>query len=370
MPFRLLVVDDDENNLRFLQDLFEETHHVTCARNGQDVIDLLSTNTFDLVLLDMKMPGINGFTVLEHIRNDPQTTHLPVIMISSTDDNRDVVRGLDLGANDFITRPLDVDILLARVNTQRMLKQLYDERQQTIDRLEAIRTLQDQLSRMVSHDLKAPLSTIRMAEHILRRAVGEDEEALTTLDTMMKTTDDMQQVIDDFLDVAVMQAGKLKLRLEAVPVEQVIWDVVMQYTIAARNKDIHLEITPGAGDLLVDVVRMRQVLGNLVSNAIKYSPSGSTTRLWTEIRGDRLRIQVADQGPGIPVEERGRLFEEFGALSTNPTAGESSTGLGLWIARHLTTLHGGTVGYECPPDGGSIFWVELPRNQAEDESRT
>ena len=114
------------------------------------------------------------------------------------------------------------------------------------------------------------------------------------------------------------------------------------------------------GMISADRERVTQVLNNLISNAIKYSPRGSTVTLWTELQAHSVRICVSDQGPGIPAEERGRLFTQFGKLSTRPTEGENSTGLGLWIVKHLVTLLNGQVGVECPPEGGSIFWIELP----------
>jgi signal transduction histidine kinase len=114
------------------------------------------------------------------------------------------------------------------------------------------------------------------------------------------------------------------------------------------------------GVICADRQRTTQVLNNLLSNAIKYSPRGSTVTIWAENSEQSVHILVADQGPGIPAEERSRLFTQFGKLTTRPTEGENSTGLGLWIVKHLVTLQNGQVGVECPPEGGSIFWIELP----------
>src|SRR5690606_35087449 len=136
--------------------------------------------------------------------------------------------------------------------------------------------------------------------------------------------------------------------------------VVAIYTIPAQKKDIRFDAADLPGMVLADRARFNQVLNNLVSNAIKYSPPHSTVTLWSEIHSGIVRTHVADQGEGIPADERQKLFTEFGKLSTRPTAGESSTGLGLWIVKHLVSLQDGAVGVDCPPEGGSIFWVDLP----------
>jgi signal transduction histidine kinase len=138
---------------------------------------------------------------------------------------------------------------------------------------------------------------------------------------------------------------------------------VSQYALTASEKGIALDSLPTDARVCADIERLSQALANLVSNALKYSPPGATVTLWAENVYDRVRVCVADQGPGIPAGERNRLFTQFGKLSTRPTKGESSTGLGLWIVKHLIQLQNGTVGVECPAEGGSIFWVELPAVQ-------
>jgi signal transduction histidine kinase len=152
----------------------------------------------------------------------------------------------------------------------------------------------------------------------------------------------------------------MDLRLEHFAVDKLINDISQQYRFVAEKKEIELQISAAAGSIWADRQRTTQVLNNLISNAIKYSPRGSTVTIWAEEHEQSVHILVADQGPGIPAEERIRLFTQFGKLTTRPTEGENSTGLGLWIVKHLVTLQNGKVGFECPPGGGSIFWIELP----------
>jgi signal transduction histidine kinase len=357
---RILIVDDEEFNCLLLERVLKSSHQVTTVFDGKAALEILHQETFDVVLLDIMMPVISGLDVLDTIRNTPEMSDLPVILVSALSDIEDVVRGLQMGANDYLAKPVDIDILSARVNTQIMLKRLLDERKHTIAELQATQEMKDRLLRMASHDLKAPLANIRMAEFLLRDVIGDDTEGNDILDMVMTTVSSMQDVIEDFLDTAPLRNGQIELRLEDTAVEPAVMNVKQQFNLAANNKNIHIEVGNLPGRVLADPTRLNQVITNLVSNAIKYSPSDTVVSLWSEHLGDQVRINVADQGPGIPANERHKLFTEFGKLTPRPTANESSTGLGLWNVKQLILLHNGQVGVDCPPDGGSVFWVNLP----------
>jgi two-component system, sensor histidine kinase and response regulator len=356
----VLIVDDDPANLMLLRRLFEHDCMVTCAQSAKEALDNLGQFHFDLALLDINMPVMNGLELLQIIRNDPQTSVLPVILISALSDNRDIIRGLEYGANDYITKPIDPDIVLARAYTQLTLKRLMDERNHTISNLKMMQEIREKFFRIAAHDLKGPLSNIRLASHILRAHTQEMPVAQDTLDALSMSLEKMQDVINDFLDTAAIQTGKLELRLECVPIQRLVWEVAVQYEASATRKGIQLDTSGITGAAQMDFARMCQVLANLLSNAIKYSPRDTTVTLSSEEYEGKVILRVADQGAGIPESERTKLFHEFSRLSTRPTAGESSTGLGLWIVKHLMELHGGEVGVDCPPEGGSVFWVSLP----------
>lgn len=362
--FRILVVDDDRLNRDLMHTFLKHYPHST-AENGEQAIKLLETEAYDLVLLDVVMPNMGGFEVLEHIRKHPALKTLPVILISSMDESADVVRGLELGANDYIPRPVDQAVLLARVKNQLAIKHLVDLQRQTIAELQQVETMRASLFKIASHDLKNPLSNIRIAEYLLRQRVDEEtEEASHLLDTMSLAVSAMENVIEEFLDVAALQTGGVRIRLKPVFIEEAILDAVLQYTTAASNKRIQLSIEDVDGMVCADFARLRQVVSNLVSNAVKYSPQGSVVRIWSQRLDHAIRICIADQGPGIPEHERDYLFQEFRKLSPRPTGGEPSTGLGLWIVNHLTRLQGGLAGVDFPEEGGSVFWIELPATAA------
>lgn len=356
----VLVVDDEIDNCLLLQRILMRKYHISMATSGEEALELLKTDTFDSVLLDIMMPTMTGLQTLKIIRATPETADLPVILISALSATDDIVNGLEAGANDYIPKPIDVDETQARVDTQVTAKQMNDERKRVIRQLEAAQEMKDRLLRIASHDLKAPLANIRMAEYILRDFVGQDAMGNEVLDAMVETVNGMTQVIEEFLDMAACQSGKIEVNLQLLPVANVINETILNYQVTALHKDIAVETGRLDGVVVADKSRLSQVMNNLVSNAVKYSPKNTTIRVWTEATPEHVRIHVADQGPGIPMNEREKLFKEFSKLSSRPTGGESSSGLGLWIVKHLVTLQKGEVGVECPPDGGSIFWVELP----------
>lgn len=356
----ILVVDDEPANCMLLERILRPAYQVIAVGNGAEALERLAAQAFDLVLLDISLPIMNGLMVLQRIRSNPATSQLPVMMVSALSENEDIVRSLELGANDYIVKPVNVEVTRARVKTQITLKRLLDEKQRTIDELHAAQEIRRRLFRVASHDLKAPLANIRMAEYILRESVGDDKMGQQILDTMVLTIENMQEVINEFLDAAAFENGKLAITLQETSVQDRVMDVLIQYQVAADKKNIQFDLGALEGKIWADSVRFKQVMSNLISNAIKYSPFHSVVSIWAEHTGSRIRINVADQGKGIPVEERHLLFQEYGKLSTRPTGDESSTGLGLWIVRQLVTLQNGQVGVECPADGGSIFWVEFP----------
>lgn len=356
----ILVADDEYTNRMLLKRVLGSRYEIAEAEDGWQVLELVVQRSFDLLLLDVMMPGMTGLDVLERLRAEPATADIPVILISALSDNDDIIRGLKMGANDYIPKPIEIDVVSARVDTHIKLKQMTDMYKHTIAQLEAAQQMKDRLFRIASHDLKSPLSNVALAEMLLRQIVPEDPTVIEILDTLRLTTENMNHVITEFLDMAATQSGSIDLHLEPVSVQEIVMEVAAAYTITAQKKEITLMTGDLPGMVLADRARFSQILSNLVSNAIKYSPPHSTVTVWSEISERAVRTCVADQGPGIPEAERQKLFTEFGKLSTRPTAGESSTGLGLWIVKHMATLQGGAVGVECPPEGGSIFWVDLP----------
>jgi signal transduction histidine kinase len=357
---RILIVEDDPASRELLRVMLEHSHYVETAHNGEAALKIIQEHEFDLVLLDIMMPGINGIEVLKTVRKEKNQEDLPIILVSALTDEMDIVKGLEMGANDYIRKPIEPAVLLARVRTQLQLKRLYDTHKHHIEELERAEKLRTQFMQIASHDLKNPLHNLHIASSLLQDEIGDDERVAQILNVLDLTVENMHHVIEDFLDVVAIQSDAVGLKPVELSVRDIVNNVAVQYEIAAEEKDIRLDIHPIDGHIVADQARMIQILSNLVSNAIKYSPVGATVTLWAENSGLTMRLCVQDEGPGIPKNERSQLFTEFGKLSTTPTANEPRTGLGLWIVKHLMQMQGGTVGASFPDEGGSIFWLEFP----------
>ncbi len=358
---RLLIVDDDFPTRELFQRVFGMDYHIQLATNGLEALDYIEMLPFDAVLLDLMMPQMDGFQVLQAIRAQKSPSELPVILISGKSGEKDIVQGLQLGANDFLPKPFNIEIAAARIRTQIELKLSNDLQRRVIQDLQATRRVQETFYRIVSHDLKGPLTNLHIAQSILRDMVLNDPTADVVLDNMEMTIEDMLEMIRLFLDVSALQEGALAIQIDCVSLRDVILGAVNRLSLQAKKKNVHISLDNVDGLILADSRLLNQILGNLISNALKYSPAGSTVSVWVENDNDDVLICIADQGPGIPADERDSLFEMFRTLSPRPTDGESSHGLGLWIVRQLVEQQGGEVAYAAPPDGGSIFMVKFSK---------
>ena len=358
---RILIVDDEAINRALFTELLSIHHFAHAVRNGHEALEYLDDNPIDLVILDVMMPIMDGFTVIQKIRETQGQTELPVIILSAMAESSYVVQGLKLGANDYVTKPITPSVLIARVNTQLMLKALHDERLLHIQKLERAEQLRVQLTHIASHDLKNPLNNLKLAHTLLNEIVkNEDHRTRQVVDTIKLNVDTMRDVIDVFLDMVALQTNTMTFKEEIVVLRDVVLNVVSQYKITAEDKSIKIQVKDLDGLVMGDSARTVQALTNIVSNAIKYSPYDSTMTIWTDKDDDMGVIFVQDEGAGIPEEERHLLFGEFIQLTPRPTGGEDSTGLGLWIVREMMQGQQGNAGAYFPKEGGSVFWIALP----------
>ncbi len=310
---------------------------------------------YDLIIVD------GTLATLKAVRTHALTADMPVIMVVPASQAALQVQALDMGANEFITLPIAADVLKARVRRLISLKKRADEQQQIIAHLKLAYEKKDRVLQIVTHDLKNPVNNIRMAHYYLQTGSNSASTEKEALDTIEMAVETMNDLITNFLDTAALEKGKTQLKLQSLMMEDLIWEVVSRYGETANAKNITLLMGETEGEIMADPNRFMQVMSNLVSNAIKFSPNDRFITIASEIEGENVHFTVADEGPGIPVEEQGSLFEPFSMLSPRPTNGESSNGLGLSIVKELVQLHNGKVGLDCPENGGCTFWVDLPQ---------
>lgn len=354
MPETILIVDDTPANLGVLvETLGDAGYQLMVAEDGEEALAQTAQSQPDLILLDVMMPGLDGFETCRRLKTRPSTRDVPVLFMTALNETADKVKAFAAGGVDYITKPIEHEEALARVRTHLTLRRLRRE-------LENQLALKERFMRMAGHDLRSPLCLILMAAELARRQPAvASSPALKYVDGITESAEQMRRIIDTFLEIRVPTSergseGRVDLNLLAHA-------VVRQHTHAAERKQITL-----AADLMeplplarCDAALTYQAFTNLTSNALKFTPFEGTVTLRTRVVGERVRVEVSDTGPGVPAHEQIQLFREHAHLSPRPTGGEESNGLGLAIVKHLIESQSGTVGAEFPTGGGSIFWFEL-----------
>ena len=368
----MLVVDDIEANRDVLSRQLERQGHVVpTAENGRQALEMLRAHTFDLVLLDIMMPEMDGYEVLQRLQADEALRHLPVIMISALSELDSVVRCIEMGAEDYLTKPFNPTLLKARIGACLEKKRAHDREthlfqqlQGNYQRLQELEKLRDDLTDMIIHDLRTPLNAMFLGAQALE-AMGEFNEAQRKmLGMVMGSGKTLVGIINDLLDISKMESGSLQLeRQELVAADLVDAAVKQVATLAsARNLTLATEVEPGLPRLVADEAKLLRAIVNLLSNAIKFTPQGGTVTVSVRRSNDEpsLRFCVRDTGEGIPPEAFGRIFEKFGQVESRQAGRVMSTGLGLTFCKLAVEAHGGHIGVESAPGQGSTFTFTIP----------
>lgn len=349
----VLVVDDQQANVRMVGALLARAgYQVLPALSGAEGLELARDKTPDVVLLDMKMPGMDGFEVLRQMRLDSATRDLPVIFLTADNDRENLIRAFAAGAIDYITKPFVVEELLARVHTHIDLKR-------SRDALRRFAQEKQEMAELVAHDLRNYFANILFAADLLSGSEGIGAAQARLVDSIHTSADSGMLFLQAFLEQQEHQAHGAAI--EPLPVRQMLCEVVDLFSRGARAKNISLDLVEHETVIVSGLrVGVAHVLQNLVSNAIKYSPRDSSIAITAMHNGSHGRMQVMDRGPGISEEDQARLFQRFVRLSTEPTEGESTTGLGLALAKQQARAMGGNLWYDEREGGGSVFTLELP----------
>lgn len=342
----LLVVDDNEMNRQMLsRRLLKSGYKVHSASGGAEALELIESHHIDLVLLDILMPGISGLETLREIRRKHTLAELPVIMATALDRSEDIIQALRMQANDYVTKPLDFPVVLARVQTQLTLRRLT--------------RMKDEFIRIASHDLKNPLFVILGASRILEEKSADYSHFARMISDR---TRQMRRMIEDFLDFQALEDDKIKMEKQPIDLNEIAGRVFEANAAYAAGKGIKLsaELAEGLPLIHADELRLDQVVSNMVSNAIKFSPADTRAVIRTWAEGGRVCFEVSDTGPGLKEEDFGKLFLKYARLSNRPTGDEKSSGLGLSICKQLVDLHGGEIKARNNPDGGTTFSFAIP----------
>ncbi|HRN60934.1 MAG TPA: hybrid sensor histidine kinase/response regulator [Luteimonas sp.] len=353
---RVLVVDDQPSNLRTISALLSRKgYSVQTAGSGEDALRQLAEQPPDLLLLDMMMPGMDGFELLQEVRANAAWAALPAVFLTAAHDRELLLHAFDAGAVDYVTKPFMPEELLARVQAHIGLKL-------TRDRLERVARERQELVNLVAHDLKNPLTSIFFASDLLITGQTRPERVPRYLQMVRDSAEDALGYIRRYLETqasARSQAGAEPA--QACLAELADW-LERRYALQLDERGARLRIDPVEEEttVAIDPLVLRQVCENLLSNAIKYAP-GSDIEL--SVHGGApgfLRLHVEDRGPGIAKAQQSKLFTPFFRAGAVDTANEASSGLGLSLARQIIEALGGDLRYEDRDGGGACFVLELP----------
>jgi two-component system sensor histidine kinase/response regulator len=355
----ILVVDDQAANLRVVSTLLSRHgYEVITADSGEEALAIASEQTPDLMLLDMIMPGMDGFALLEQIKQRPELLRLPVVFLTAAHDRELLLRAFDAGAVDYVTKPFMPEELLARVNAHVGLKQ-------TRDRLERVARERQELVNLVAHDLKNPLTSVLFASDILLHNGTRPERVPRYLEMIHDSANDALGYIRRYLEAqadGVLSRQHAEGRVAAAPLPEVLDWLSRRYglQLEGRGLRLHVQAPTQCRPVAIDDLVLRQVAENLVSNAMKYAPDSD---IEISVRGSApgfWQLLVEDRGKGIPASRQRELFKPFARLDDVDPAHGLSSGLGLSLARQIVTNAGGQLWYEDRDGGGARFVIELP----------
>jgi DNA-binding response OmpR family regulator len=421
-PKRILAVDDSMTYLQELNEtLSEQGYDVILAHSGQEALDMLAVQAVDCILLDRLMPGLDGTETCRRIKGAVATRDIPLIMLTAMEDREAIIEGLSTGADDYVLKSNEIDVLSARVRAQLRRKQFEDEsrqirselmnkeleasearaaralaasraelltalelknrdlelaigelkdRQQEIaDRnlqLEEANRLKSEFVSNMSHEIRTPMNAILGFAYLLdqRQLEGGSADLVRKIRSAGRT---LQSIINDILDFSKIEAGRLEIEHASLRINDILDNLSDIMSANAGYKDIELVIAePPAlgGQLLGDALRLEQILINLTGNAIKFSEHGAVEvgiSLVSQVKNiATFRFSVSDSGIGIPLEKQAHIFAPFSQADASTTRRFGGTGLGLTICRHLVDKMGGEIGVISEPGKGSEFWFTVP----------
>ncbi len=355
----ILIVDDMPSVLEALAALLEtENAQLVMADSGQGALDKVAECPPDLILLDVMMPGMDGFATAQCLKGDARWKHIPIILVTALDSTAALVQGLEAGADEFLSKPIVGMELRARVRSMLRIKRQHDE-------LRANLKLREDLANMIAHDMRTPLTLILNTAEDLEHATGLAPDMQAAVRLLRDQTRRLNGFLTDMLLLAKMEAGHLLLNCTVLDVNGLAQEAAQTYgpLVTARGRRLATELAPERCLANLDAKLMGRVLDNLLSNALKFSPPGGQIVLRVEATASGPKILMIDEGPGIPASHRADIFDKYRIIALKQHD-VPQLGLGLAFCKLVVEAHGGQIQVAENQPTGSVFTVALPRDWA------
>ncbi len=365
-----ILVIEDEMLLReeVAEWLTVEGHEALCAADGAEGVVLAAAQLPDVILCDIAMPRMDGYAVMLEIRADPHTQLMPFIFMTAKATQEDIRIGMTLGADDYITKPFTYRDVMQAIQTRLDKKALQEERkqaeierwQQALEQEHELRLFKSRMVAMFAHDFRNSLGSILTSNGTLRDFGDRlsKQRQLTYFHRIEASVHQLTHMLDDMLTVAQIESGSLDFRPEPLDITQFVQQVLEEFQLIHQETHVIEYKSQFPDSMMADPRLLRQIISNLVSNAVKYSPKGSIVRLSLQRQDRHIELTVQDYGIGIPEADLHRLFETFQRAEN--VGAIPGTGLGLAIAKQAIVLHGGDVDLKSQVGVGTTVTVRFP----------
>ncbi len=368
----ILAVDDTPENLEILFNYLDQRGFtVLLVQNGENALKQAQTCHPDIILLDVMMPGVNGFDICRRLKANEMTCHIPVIFMSALSETVDKLQGFAVGGVDYITKPIHCEEVEARIKTHLMLRRLQQELQkknmilvEKNEQLQAVNASKDRFFSIISHDLRTPFVTLIGLTQVLTEEFEAypKEDLKSLLVKVQKTSEIFYALLENLLTWSRCQTGVIEMAPQMVNIREAILRNLRIFDQTAREKQIALTTTLETPMLVyVDEKMLETIFRNLISNALKFTPYGGTVTISGAQDGHTATIAVTDTGIGIGETYLPKLFRIDDQYKRKGTADEQGTGLGLILCREFIEKNGGEIWVESKVNEGSTFKFTLPQ---------
>jgi signal transduction histidine kinase len=357
----ILLVDDTPANLRLLSEMLgQRGYKLRPAPSGKLALRAAQALPPDLILLDIRMPEMDGYEVCKRLKADPALQEIPIIFLSALSETADKLKAFAGGGVDYITKPFQLEEVLARVETHLEIRRQKRELEESYESLRRLECLRDSLTHMIVHDMRTPLLLMGDFLTLLEKSEAENlsKNGAKFVLQARRAIYGLVDMVNSMLDVSKMEAGEMKLNPSRCQLNALIQATVSEFELSEDSPSISLDAPKRPVEVSVDTALITRVMRNLLGNALPFASGHGSVRVGISSTNRNARVTVTDDGPGIRAEYHEKIFEKFGQVEGIHAA--TGTGLGLAFCKFAIKLHGGQIGVESELGKGSTFWFTLP----------